>query len=159
MHDPKNDIADDAEIQSFVEKCLTDRHKKALADAVSDVMDGAYYWMESEAISHILSIATRRVARFWERLLDGDDHAASELLADEDGRRYRSLGYGAGKPWPNLIHGHLFEVGGMEMRRKIVDAYPELLKDQRILDLEATVDGLTQQIKEQDDEICRLHNL
>lgn len=45
-----------------------------------------------------------------------------------------------------VIHGRLFEQGAIALRKQIVDAFPDLLKNERILDLEDQIKSLTSQV-------------
>jgi hypothetical protein len=47
--------------------------------------------------------------------------------------------------WHPIIHGKLFEQGAVALRKKIVDAHADLLKDERIRDLEDQVKSLVEQ--------------
>ena len=103
--------------------------------------------LEEYANRYISDLASTRAERFLEHVLKGDDDAAMQLLGDRNnGDRYRIMGCDTGKPWPVLIHGKLFETGGMELRRKIVEANIDILQTERMADLEAVIDGLKQQV-------------
>ena len=45
-----------------------------------------------------------------------------------------------------VIHGHLFENSAVSLRRQVVDAHPDLLKDERVRDLEDQVTSLVAQV-------------
>ena len=56
----------------------------------------------------------------------------------------------------SVIHGKLHEYGCLALRKKIVEAFPDLLKDERARDLEDQVQSLIKQLNEKDDLIRRL---
>jgi hypothetical protein len=47
----------------------------------------------------------------------------------------------------------LFETGAIELRKGIVNAHPELLKNERILDLEDQVASLVKQVNEKEQRL------
>jgi len=51
-----------------------------------------------------------------------------------------------------VIRGKLFETGAIELRKQIVDAHAELLKAERILDLEDQLKSLVGQLKKMEAE-------
>lgn len=55
-----------------------------------------------------------------------------------------------------VIHGHLFETGAVALRKLIVEAHPDLLKDERIKDMEAQIAALVKDNTKKDAEIERL---
>lgn len=72
------------------------------------------------------------------------------LYGDEDGMR-RALscqqGHWTGRDRNHsVIHGRLFETGAIKLRKQLVEAHVELIKNERILDLEDQVRSLVQQI-------------
>ena len=131
-------------VEEFIAKNRKEQLKSVLEELVLDEFDK----LEEYANEHISQLAAHRAERFFERVLKGDEDAAMALAGDKSGSdRYRSAGYDEGKPWMHLIHGTLFETGGVRLRREIVEAHQDLLKSERIKDLEAIVDGLTQQVR------------
>lgn len=140
--------------KEFIDKGRKEQIKSVVEQLVEDEFDR----LEEYADEYISQVAAHRAERFLERVLKGDDDAAMELLGDKrGGSRYRQMGYDDGKPWARLIHGRLFESGGVALRRQIVEAHAELLRNERIADLESVVEGLTQQVRELsvDLERCR----
>ena len=141
--------------KSFLEEGRSERIKNEIAEIVEDEFSRLAEYA-SESIS---GVAAGRAESFLVSVLNGDDDAAMRLFGDRSGSsRYRTLGCDKGKPWSSLIHGHLFETGGVKLRRKIVEAHQDLLISERVRDLESIVDGLEQQVKKQDNEIERLHS-
>ena len=134
---------------------LSKGRKAGIKKEVEQLVNTEFDRLEEYASEYLSDIAARRAESFLERVLEGDDDAAMALLGDNHGGRYRSCGYDSGKPWARLIHGNLFLSGGMELRRRIVEANVELLRNERIADLESIVDGLTQQVREVSAELER----
>ena len=56
------------------------------------------------------------------------------------------MGYDEGVPWASVIHGSIFESSAVALRRKLVEAHSETLKDERMKDLESIIEGLRLQI-------------
>ena len=132
-------------VKEFIAQGRKDKIKSVIEDLVEDEFER----LEEYADEYISQTAASRAEKFLERVLKGEEDAAMALLGDKHGGdRYRQLGYDAGKPWASLIHGTLFETGGIRLRRAIVEANADLLRNERIADLESIVDGLTQQVRE-----------
>ena len=130
-----------------VKAFLSDSHKKGIKSEIEQIVDSEFDRLEEYANEFICETAARRAEKFISRVLNGDNDAAKSLI-DADGGRYRACGHDHGKPWASLIHGSLFETATVVLRRKIVEAHADLLRSQRIADLEATVEGLSIQIRE-----------
>ena len=148
----------DETTEALAKECITEARRKAIKEAVEAIIDDEYDRLDDYAEEHLRNVAASRAEHFLERVLEGDEDAVRQLLGDNHSDRYRTSGYDSGKPWAELIHGRVFETGGIRLRRKIVEAHPELLRNERIADLESIIDGLTQQIgklERQVDELCR----
>ena len=123
--------------------------KKQIKSVIEELVDDEFDRLEMYANEFISQTAADRAERFLEKVLKGDEDAAMALLGDKSGSsRYRTLGATlGGKPWADLIHGRLFETGAITLRRELVEAHADLIRNERIADLESVVDGLTQQVK------------
>ena len=141
--------------QEVVEAFLEERSKKQLRKAISEIVDLEFDRLEEYANQSISESAAERAEAFVEKVLQGDADAASVLFVCK-ADRYRTCGCDDGKPWAELIHGSLFETNGIQLRRKIVEAHADLIRNERIADLESIVDGLTQQVRTLEE---RLRNL
>ncbi len=131
------------------EEFIAEGRKKQIKGVIEELVNDEFDRLEEYANEFISQTAAARAEKFLERVLKGDEDAAMALLGDKHGGdRYRTLGYNAGKPWASLIHGRVFETDGIDLRKRVVEAHPELLKSERIKDLESVVDGLTQQIRQ-----------
>ena len=92
--------------------------------------------------------AAERAEKFLLRVLDGSEDAAKALFDCGDSSRYEQRGAHARRPWPKVYSGSLFQSSSASLRQRLVAAHADLLKTERIKDLEATVEGLRKQIVE-----------
>lgn len=137
-----------------VKEFLSEQRRKAITSEIEQVVDEEFDRFEDYANEFISNVAADRAELFFDKVLGGDDKAAMVLLGDQnDSSRYQQGGCCSGAPWASLIHGRLFETGGIKMRRKIVEAHADLITSERIKDLESIVDGLDRQIRKQNQEI------
>ncbi|WP_417744753.1 hypothetical protein [Rosistilla oblonga] len=140
LHDYSGSDADEAVAKSF----LSEDRKKAIKAEVGNIIDEELDQMEDYARDHISSVAASRAYKFLERVLAGDNDAGMTLLGDANGSgRYKT---NDGEPWASVIHGTVFETGGIKLRRQIVEAHADLIESERIKDLESIVEGLTNQV-------------
>lgn len=139
-----------------LEEFIATGRKKQIKSLVEQLVEDEYERLVEYGDEYISQVAAYRAELFLERVLDGDDDAAMALIGDKSGgSRHELIGYDHGKPWAHLIHGQLFETGGIALRRAIVEAHAELLRNERIADLESVVDGLSQQVRELTDDLER----
>lgn len=149
-----SDLHEDVERPEVVKDFLHKSHKKAVTDAIEQIVESEFERLEDYADEFIADVAARRATKFLDRVLKGDKDAAMSLMGDRSGgSRIKQLGCDHGEPWAHLIHGSLFETDAIELRRKIVEAHVELLRDERIADLESIVAGLTKQVRELDKQL------
>ena len=146
--------------QAKVEEFLAEGYRKAITGELEQIICAEFDRLEEYAGEHISQVAADRAERFLEKVLSGDEDAARQLLglSGYDGR-YNTVGYNAGEAVSHLIHGRLFEAGPVELRKRIVEAHADLLKDERVKDLEATVEGLTKQVRDLATEVEHLRDL
>lgn len=114
-------------------------------------------WMLQDNLAHNL---TAYIADMAERaitsMLEGNDDQMRRYLScdkrGEDGQYIgwtgRSDGYGTRRDdeWHPVIHGKLFEQGAVALRKKVAEANENLIKDERIRDLEDQVKSLVAQV-------------
>ena len=149
------DVHDYSEEKPEIVKAFLDqRTRKQLSAEIAEIINEEFDRLEEYANESISQTAAGRAEVFIERLLDGDEDAARMLFVNRNDR-YRT-GYEEGKPWASLIHGRLFETDGIVLRRRIVEAHSELIRNERIADLESIVEGLTLQIKDLEAQIKRM---
>jgi len=141
------------------EACLSDERKASLQRAVAELIDDEFGRLIDSAADHISATATARAQAFLRQVLEGDKDAAMRLLGDpRGGERHRTIGCDAGKPWASVMRGMIFETGGIALRRRIVEAHAELLKSERIKDLESIVEGLRLQVVDLGRQLERQRN-
>lgn len=136
-----------AELPKEAEPAISDERKIRLKAEIEQLIDDEFERLRNHAAEHISAVAAERAAKFLQKVLYGYENAAMQLFGDSDGSsRFRSTGHDAGKPWASVIHGKIFETGGITLRRKIVEAHADLLRNERIKDLESVVEGLRMQV-------------
>jgi hypothetical protein len=124
--------------------------KKLIERITVEVEEQILYAVQDNMASNIAHNVATCAERAIQAVLRGDeDQFRRWIYADKRGYTGREK---AGE----VIHGKLFETSAIALRRKLVDAYPELLKDERILDLEAQVAALIETNQKQNVEIERL---
>lgn len=113
---------------------------KRIRDAIDTELD-SFEWSLKDNLAYNLAAHVQDMAeRAVKAMLDGND---------DEMRRYLSC---QSSTWSGREHAHrvyngkLFEPSAIELRRKIVNEHADLLKTERILDLEAQLTALTQQI-------------
>lgn len=140
-----------------VEDFIAEGRRKQIQSAIEELVNDEFDRLEEYANEFISQTAASRAEKFLEKVLHGDDEAAMSLLGDKPGSdRYKSFGGAVGEPWCHLINGRLFETNGISLRREIVEAHADLLKSERVKDLEAVVDGLSRQVRKLEAEVDRL---
>lgn len=141
VHDYSN------EQEKVAEDFIAEGRQKQIKGVIEQLIDDEFERLEEYANEFISQTAAARAEKFLERVLRGDDDAAMALLGDKGGgSRYHTVGYDHGKPWATLIHGKVFETQGITLRRMIAEANADLIRNERIADLESIVDGLSQQL-------------
>lgn len=132
----------EGEIEKTVNKVLTPELLAALKKKLNDELTPLFELAVNEIVEwspdSVSRIAAERAKKFLEAVLAGDEKAANNLfgLYGFDGRKVE-------RP---VIHGSLFEAKPIELRRLLVEAHPELLRNARIADLEALLEGARQQV-------------
>lgn len=129
-------------IQKVVDKILTPELVAALKKKLDNELNSVWEFAVDEIVAGspgaVSWIAADRAKKFLEAVLAGDEKAANNLfgLYGFDGRKVE-------RP---VIHGRVFEAKPIELRRLLVEAHPELLRNARIADLEALLEGARQQV-------------
>ena len=118
-------------IQSAFTDVVIDDAKKKVAEAAATLESSLEYFMKESLADCLADHIAEMAGRSINAILEGNE---------EEPRQYLS---GADHQWTGrdrnhqVIHRELFEYGALALRKQIVDAYPELLKSERILDLES----------------------
>lgn len=116
------------------------RVKKKFREAMEDLEGDLDYGLKERLSSNLSDFICASAERAIEQLLAGNEERMRAYLCAQDG------GYtGRDRDHP-VIQGKLFETGPLELRKQIVDAHAELLKSERIIDLESQVRSLVGQI-------------
>jgi len=145
----------DAPIEKFVSD-NKERFKKALENVFQEVFNEHHDWLEDNAPISLQEVAVERAKDLLDAVLKGDEQAAAALFECGDSSRYKQIGCDEGEPWACSIHGNLHLPSAQKLRQAIVEKHADLLKSERILDLESQVEGLRLQIVEANK---RLENL
>jgi len=126
--------------------------KKLIEKISIEVEEQILYAVQDNMAANIAHNVATCAERAIEAVLNGDeDQFRRWLYADKRGYTGRER---AGE----VIHGKLFESSAIKLRKKIVDAHPVLLKDERIIDLETQVKALVAENNKQRDEIERMRD-
>jgi hypothetical protein len=141
--------------------------KKAVDEIINDLEGDIMYRMKDDLAHNLAAWCVDMAGHAVEAMLEGNEDQLRRYLScekrGEDGQYIgwtgRSDGNYFGKredrEWHSVIHGRLFEQGAVALRKKIVDAHPEVLKSERILDLEDQVKSLVAQINHKEAECER----
>lgn len=132
-----------SKLEEELQTCLTDEALQNLQSRISDAMVAAeeniLYNLKAN-LAYDLAYHVQREAEYViEAILNGDVKEFERHLHCQEGY-YTGRG-----SVTNVIHFKLFETGCLELRKRLVNAHPELLKEQRILDLEEQVRSLVDQ--------------
>ena len=132
--------------QGLSDDCMA-RVKKQLHSILDDVETDLDYRMKDDMQANLTSYVQDMAEKAVDALLRGNDDLMCHYLKcvpgyytgrDSDSRT--SLG--------PVIHGKMFEYDPILLRREIVDAHADRLKNERILDLESQVRALVNQVNE-----------
>lgn len=134
------------ECEKIAKDHIPSRNKDLIHSAIKDLIDLEFDRLEEYAGEFISEKAASRASKFLEKVLAGDEDAAKALFGADDSGRYVEVGCDAGRPWARMTNGNLFETGAIKTRRLIVEAHTDLIRNERIADLESIIDGLQQQI-------------
>lgn len=116
--------------------------KKQMRDLCDEALDDFEWRIKDDLASNLAWQVHEWFRRAFEAMLDGNEDLFRRYLHAEKN------GYtGRGKEHHIGHDGQLFEYGCTVWRRKLVDAFPEILKTERILDLEDQVRSLVEQIR------------
>lgn len=178
MTDIHTEIADG--LRKSLEAGLSESAVKALAKKVDDITcfieDDIMYRLKDDMAPNLVSFVEEMARKTVECLLEGNADQMRRYLScekrDNDGQyigwtgRFNPGAWGARQHVVDqhpIIHGELFEQGCVRLRRDIVNAHADLLKDERILDLEDQVRSLVEQVnkakREKEEILERMRSL
>ncbi|MCC7340721.1 MAG: hypothetical protein IT170_06520 [Bryobacterales bacterium] len=122
------------------------RATKRFQDACSELQTEMEFRLQSDLAYNLCLWVQRMFEDAVKAMLLGDDETMRRHLSCSP-NQYS----GRDRDHP-IIHGKLFETGAIELRKQIVNAHAELLKDERILDLEDQVRSLVKQVNQKEAE-------
>lgn len=133
-----------------------ERVQKMLKDAATEFEETLLWRLREDMPGHLAAVARDAAAKAIEAVLNGDEQELRRWLSCDSGAYTGRAGEGyyarsqiEAHP---IIHGKLFEQGAVLLRKRIVDAHAELLKTERILDLEDQLASVTLQYNKMKDE-------
>ncbi len=155
LNDETTDALAQAIDRALEGEALSKLQKKA-RDVFQDAFDDIDYNMKEWLSNSLSAYVTEQAKNVVEALLNGDeDRMRGYLECRRGGYNHRSDGaYGNADiaKQHSVIHGKLFEHGGLALRRKIVEAHRDLITDERIKDLEDQVASLLAQVNKKEAE-------
>ena len=118
-------------IQSVFTDVVIDEAKKKVGDAAAILESSIEYFIKESLADCLANYVAEMAGKSINAILEGNEEELRNYLSCADhqwtGRDHNH----------QVIHRQLFESGALALRKQIVDAYPELLKSERILDLES----------------------
>lgn len=129
----------DAIEAGFTEETVK-RIKKKFDEIVYDIETDIEFGLKERLSTQLADFICSSAEHAVKQLLAGNEERMRSYLSAKDG------GYTGRDRDHQVIHGKLFETGPLELRKQIVDAHAELLKNERILDLEDQVRSLVEQV-------------
>lgn len=129
-------------LQSAMPEDVMKVARRKIDDVFDEISDRFWRWIKDEMASELASYAADMAKEIVEEIIAGDEDKLRRLLRCKEGEY-------TGRDGDHFVSdndGKLYEVHALRMRRRIVDAYPDLLKNERILDLEDQVRGLVKQV-------------
>lgn len=147
---------DDPKAVEPAKKFLDKRTKQKVIDELHEIIEEQFRQLEEESEEYISGAATERAVKFIDRVLKGDEKAAESIFSTGESGRRKVFDPGKGEPWCSLIHGKLHETEAVKLRRELVEAHPDLLRNERIADLESIVESLTEQANKSEAELKRI---
>lgn len=129
--------------------------KKQVETILYDIETDIDYRLKDDLAPNLTAYVVDMAKRTVDAILAGNQREMERYLGCERGHwtgRSDSPEYGRKREadeWHPVIHGQLFEQGAVALRKQIVEAHPDLLKDQRILDLEDQVRSLVAQVNKE----------
>jgi lipid II:glycine glycyltransferase (peptidoglycan interpeptide bridge formation enzyme) len=152
-NDPNKELAD--KLRAALESAISEdtmKEVKKKTDEILDTIDGDLnYRLKNDLAPNLSAFVVEMAQNTVEQLLAGNEDQMRRYMGCQ---QHRWNGRSDGdtwhpKPiheWHSVIHGRLFEQGHLAVRKAIVEAHSELLKNERILDLEDQVKSLVEQV-------------
>lgn len=149
----KTKLAD--EIADVVEAAFSDeaieRIKKHVNEIVCEIQDDVEWRLKSDVAANLGGHVSQAVERTIEAIIKGNEAEMRRYLSCDPHWNGRSHQH-------TVIHGKLFEATPLELRRLMAEAHPELIRNERIADLEKLVEDLTAQVNKLDADNKHLYD-
>lgn len=151
-----DDIAD--KLRTALEAGISDHTMKAVKKATDSIMcdieSDLMYRLKDELAPNLVAFVTDMAKRTVTSILEGNENEMRRYLSCENptywnGRSDTENAFTNPRKieeWHRVIHGKLHESGCIALRHAIVEAHADLLKNERILDLEDQVKSLVAQV-------------
>ena len=142
------------QLSQTLEKGLTEESaqnvKRQAQGILNDVLEDVQWRLECDAASNIAYHVQDLFKKGFEAMLNGNEEEFRRWIfaSGYTGREYSHLA--------PVVHRQLFDTGPIELRRQLVEAYPELLRNERIADLECQVEALVKQVSQLEARNSRL---
>lgn len=153
---PKDETA---AVECLVDAALNDNAMANMLKKMRELQDDLYgyieYQLKDDLAGNLVSLVHQMTDGVIEQLLAGNEEQMHRYLHCD------LAGYTGRENMERFIvmHGALYEHSPITLRRKIVETFPDLIKNERIIDLEAQVVALVSEVNrlEQDRERLRLY--
>lgn len=132
--------------------------RKQMADLVTEAEEDLDYRLKDGLAQNLVGFVADMAKQTIEAILAGNEDEMRRYLGCERGAwtgRSDSCVWGRKREideWHPVIHGTLFEQGGLKLRRDIVASHRDLITDERIKDLEDQVASLVAQVNKAERE-------
>lgn len=143
-------------LNDTLEQGISDDALKAVTKSADEIIeritDNVVYNLKDSLATQLAGYVNEMAENTVREMLKGNEDQMRHYLGCKQGYwtgRSDSPQYGRQRDiseWHSVIHGKLFEQGAIEIRKGVVDAHAELLKNERILDLEDQVKSLVAQV-------------
>ena len=139
-------------LQAGVSDEAMKRIKKSVDEILYEIEGDIDYRLKDDLAPNLVAFVCDMAERTVKAILDGNESEMRRYLGCDRGHwtgRSDSPEYGRKREmreWHPVIHGELFEQGAVRLRHEIVAAHSDLIRDERIKDLEDQVASLVEQV-------------
>jgi hypothetical protein len=130
----------EAALQSGFSDHTMEKVKKQYRELCDEMEISLWEGIRASIAYNLASYSEQQAKRAIEAILKGDEEQLRVALSCREG------GYTGRDGRHEVIHGRMFEAGAIALRKQIVEAHAELLKTERVLDLEDQVRSLVAQV-------------
>lgn len=143
------------EVSAAVEKGFSDEAMKSLKKHVDslicEIQDDLEWRIKCDVAGNLGSHVADAVERTLEAIINGNEQEMRRYISCDPRWSGRSHQH-------SVIHGTLFESGPIKLRRLMAEAHPDLIRNERIADLEKLVADLTAQVNKLESDNARLYD-